>query len=585
MSKNLIHKYKQKLEKFCEKNHEKLELVVTGKAQPTFELKQFYIAVYEEKWEDDDILCYELGSKLENEKFKERINRSLGQIGTSRERSETSEYTIRKSKPFLESLEEVTEESELTSELNEIYPSHIIKDVKKFHAEANKNKKLKLKDGRDLVKKYKLNSDIIISPSYLKDIKDIKLLPSINRNYNKYFKLGFKDHPYYEHYKPLNKEINLYDSKQGKKFYGVPGTWMFDIIYFSNHGKKDSINQNLKYDVSKYLIGINVNTRYAVARRIKGKKVKDLLPVFKELINDPKLNLYIKVIVFDGEAAVSSHEFQQFCLSKNIRIRTTHSGIHTQTSPIDRLCRTVKDIFKKVFFLNLSEGFKTKHRNDNITFTEENLNEIKKNPLKSQEVKNKLYTEGIYVRRLFDGETDYTAPIPKEYYWCDGWEGLRLLYEEPKNPSNYITIKLRDELLDIINYYNNTHHNGLAKILKDASDHFRVPLEINLKNVTPLIVNRMKGLELLIIKYSEYYNKEIDKIETKFNIGDKVKVYDCFSQDRGSLQLTNKVSYPGEWYIKGKKGNTYQVYRVNKKGEEEILNVSKYMLSHKDTNV
>ena len=632
---------RQKLEKFYNDNFEKLSLVVAGKAHVDKDLIDFYIDVYNKnKWDDDDLLCYTLVDTLE--RYNDKINRSITRIGEKLNRIKTAEYKLKQSKPFLQELNKtITDESDLSYELAQYYP---VGKKTVIHELAEPNKKAKLTSGRSLLNPEKGN-DHFININYKKEAKKLDLIPSSARNFNRYFKLGIQNHPYYSHFKPSFKETNLYNKKQGKKLYGVPGTWMFDIIYFSNHGKKnkkesESLSKSLtvdrlSYNQSIYLVGININTRYAVARRIEGKKVKDLKKAFKDLLdNEFKVvskkpekivtkmiryidkygdeydkeadrvtkkdligatnieyyddieydeheddnKLYLKVIIFDGESAIRSKEFQEFCSERNIKIRTTHSGIHTQTAPIDRLCRTLRDIFTKAFMLK-SQGFETKF-SQNIN---DLLTELESNPIKSREIKNKLYTEAIYARQLFNGETEHTAPIPLQYWRClnhDYYKKDDLKTEEQKNYELYYDEYLCDELYDVVDYYNTKQHKGLTKLLKEASEHFRVPLEIKDEEITPENIHKKPGLELLIIKYCEWYNKEIDKIETKFEIGDKVNVCDCFTTEKGSLERNNAVNLLGDWEVVDKKGETYAVYNnIN----HRLLHVSKYMLSPKVT--
>ena len=121
-------------------------------------------------------------------------------------------------------------------------------------------------------------------------------MPSTSRNIHKYIQLGVTDYPYYEHFKPSFKP-SLYNKSQAKKFVGPRGTWMFDLMYFSDYNTKKHRKQVI------YLVGININTRYAVIRRVNGKSVNDLIPAFESLLSN-ELKNKITLLIFDGEKAI-----------------------------------------------------------------------------------------------------------------------------------------------------------------------------------------------------------------------------------------------------------------------------------------
>ena len=110
--------------------------------------------------------------------------------------------------------------------------------------------------------------------------------------------LGVTGFPYWEYFIPKPYRVNLYDKDQGKKHFNLPGTWMFDIMYFSNYGNKNIKDKTDEraYQQAIYLIGININTRFAVGRRINGKNVDDIIPPFKDLLKH-ELNGKIHLLI------------------------------------------------------------------------------------------------------------------------------------------------------------------------------------------------------------------------------------------------------------------------------------------------
>ena len=548
------------LEDFYNNNFDRIRLVNNGLAHPQNEdLKRFYIHVYQRNWKTNPELASVLIQFLRDNQIT--INRSLGQIGVSRESSDSTEYKLRNSKPFFQTINQISDDSELSYELDAVYPVKDMKEVRAEFKRAQSNKNPKWEDSRERLFKKGYGTAIVTRDI---DPKRLELIPSTARNANKAVLLGVDNYKYWDKFKPISKQHNLYDPKQGKKFYGPPGTWMFDILYFSNYGSKKTKDKKLEYQQAIYLIGININTRYAVGRRIEGKSVKDLIPAFEDMLQN-ELDDNINLLIFDGEKAISSTLFEEFCQEHNINVRITYPGIHTQTAPIDRLCRTLRDYYTKMFMSKLKRG--TEH---DIGITMDFY--LKKNPWKyNQKLKDQMLTESIYTRQIFDGNhRQLLAPIPIQYYKTDKGEYWKLT---PKTVLKN-SYEKGDELYDVIEYYNNKQHHGLTKILKHASTIFGIVLQIRDEDITPKNVHNSKGLELLIIKYCQFYNKNIEPSH-QFNIGDKVEVYDCFSTDRGSLRRDNNEILMGDWEIVSKDN---EIYGVVNNVNNQLLHVSKYML-------
>ena len=54
-----------------------------------------------------------------------------------------------------------------------------------------------------------------------------------------------------------------------------------------------------------YLVGININTRYAVIRRVNGKSVNDLIPAFESLLAKELKNKITLLILFHKDHSLS----------------------------------------------------------------------------------------------------------------------------------------------------------------------------------------------------------------------------------------------------------------------------------------
>ncbi len=541
------------LEDFYNEHLEKIKLVIAGLAHSSH--KDFYTMIYSKKWVTDRNLTQQLIQYL-NENIKS-INKSVSLLGIKHnEIRRQAEMKLKKSKPFLTTIVRPTDKIELSDEVDKVYSSLNIDEIKAQFKRPEANKNPKSENGRESL----INKDAPINIQY--NYQLFENLPSTARNINKYIKLGIENYPYYEHYKPSFKPT-LYKKKQAKKFVGPRGTWMFDLMYFSDYNTKKYRKQAI------YLVGININTRYAVIRRVNGKSINDLIPAFESLLAN-ELKDKISLLIFDGEKAISSKKFEEYCKDHNINVRITYPGIHTQTAPIDRLCRTLRDYFTKFYM--------EKHSPINATYRHFN-------PWTKKDKYNKILTEAIKIRKMFNGEDkSKTAPIPMEYAIYSskyGGDYKYVLKWSDKSYDLYNKSKIynfkgtRDELYEIVNYYNDKPHNGLIKLLKQASYTFKRPLDILDEYITPNYVDETPYLESMIIEYCRYYNLELVEQGEIFNIGDKVHVYDCFTTDRGALQRNNTELLIGNWEIVSKDGEIYGVFNND---NNQLLHVSKYMI-------
>lgn len=571
------------LNEFFREHKEKLKSVFEGHAQVKDEnLKRFYQNVYTQKWKND----FRLGKRLYDylERNRSKINRSLGQINTTRTHSSSNDYQMRESRPFFESVGD--DDSELSYEFDAVYPSDIPKTQKITFQRPKTNKNPNSRPGRSILEDP--TEPITFDYDY-----NLKYIPSNSRNRMKALTMGINDFKYWQHFIPKPYSVNFYNKEQGKKHVNVPGTWMFDLMYFSNFGDKkikDKSNPRA-YSQAIYLVGINVNTRYAVGRRVNGKTVDDLIPPFVDLLNH-ELKNRINLLIFDGEKAISSKKFEEFCREHNINVKITYPGIHTQTAPIDRLCRTLRDYYTKMFLSKVGQGCEY-----NIP---RSISEYKKFPFRNEKVfKEKMNTEALYARQMFNGDhSSLLAPIPLTYrafadpkrgyeeeayeLWGIDEPGVYKFIFNP-NPSNsddyekiFYSHWIGDELLDVIEHYNNKPHNGLIRIFKAAEDLFHIKL--NLDKVTPAQVNENPELEKIIIEYCRDYNRNVAEPGPEYKIGDKVIVYDCFGKDRGNLQRNEKTTLLGDWEIVSKEN---EIYGVQNKINNQLLHISKYMLKPK----
>ena len=569
--------------------------------------KNFFIRIYKiDNWKNDITEHQWLENYIKVNRVS--LNRSLGQIGITHNRSQTTsqttsevseestESTLRRTKNFFELNENITEDSEIVDAVEEGIVTPTVATPTTFKR-PEPNIHPKTSRGRDDL----ITKDKIIyvegDDSFKRRLEE---LPSSARNSRRFIDLSLYDnYDYTSYFKPHTTKSTLYKKEQAKKFYGPRGTWMFDLMYF-----KDYNNKTYRKTAS-YLIGININTRYAVCQRVRGKAVKDLIPAFTVILRKVK---DIKYLIFDGEKGIVSKQFEDFCKTKNINVRITYPGIHTQTAPIDRLCRTVRDDFMKYFLAQ-----------------QKNIVEItqKRNPwLQSKERKYDILTQLIHTRKMFNGEDRYKlAPIPSLYAtYHDNFNAELKSYlltdeeaDQPLKPIPYnIAIELsdiepirivaieragrkedlyedlkaqfsfwgvHDELEDVIEVYNKRPHHGLIKLLKYAQAAFGqpLPLDIDISKVSPEYVHSHPHLEHIIIEYCKYYNSNIAQPSYEYKIGEKVKVYDCFNSNRGSLMNRNEYLI-GDWEIYSKDNEIYGVVDNN---NERLIHVSKYMLEKK----
>ena len=292
-------------------------------------------------------------------------------------------------------------------------------------------------------------------------------------------------------------------------------------------------------------MGININTRYAVCRVVQNKNVETLISAFEDLLNK-ELKNKIRLLIFDGESAISSNEFQNFAKDK-FNVKITHSKIHTQTGPIDRLCRTLKHYYMK--------GYMYEHKEISKMIEKPNLYDDLD-----------LYTNALTIRQIFNGsKKSKIPPVPSSY----SKSNKKLVYESiDENPD------ISHEIYDLVDYYNHKKHNGLVRIFKKASNLFNVKVTKPENEITPHLVHNSPMLEELIMKYCTYYNSFIVKKSPQFKVGDKVKIYDTIEKD-GNLFSDKHQFLIGNWVVIKVDNEIYTV--INQDGEKR--HVSKYMIS------
>ena len=362
-------------------------------------------------------------------------------------------------------------------------------------------------------------------------------IPHLNRSKDKSLLLQIINHNkpsldnYSENFKPLKPE-SLYNKNSSNKFYGARHTWMFDIMYWSD-SRGNRIN---------YLLGININTRYAVGIRIDGKTTEDLIEAFNFILKYET----IKTIIFDGESAIGSNEFKEFCRNHYINLHQTASTIHTQTAPIDRLCRTLRDYFKKWYIYNDPRW--------------KELTELPWFKLESTVEQSKRI---LQYRKYFAKEgknKKMIAPVPRRYNITNGTK----IYDDN---GKYV------EFLDVIIYYNQKPHYGLQRIISKAMEIFETTIEYDVKEITPKIVHNNKGLELLIVKYCHLFNQQ-PHLKMNYKIGQKVNLYET---DHGSLYVKNRSLEPYTYTIQKIHGNVILVKNDETNQEKWV---SKYMIQN-----
>lgn len=403
---------------------------------------------------------------------------------------------------------------------------------------ASKNQNPLLKDARADIN-YKA-ATLVYHPQQNRSQIDYKLslIPSTDKDYRQYSNLELRNYQYRDYYLPP-QGTTLYRKDEGKMFVAPPKTWMFDITYFNdNQYKQNEVN---------VLLGININTRYAVARVIDGKDADTLIHAFEDLLNK-ELKDQIKTLIFDGEPGISSVKFQNFAKDK-FDVKITYSNIHTQTAPIDRLCRTLKHYFMK--------GYMYEH---------EDISRLIENPFARNNLE--LYDKALLVKQMFKGVNNIIAPVPSLY----SKSNKKIVEEEdlPKYPNSDI----EHEIYDIVYYYNHKQHNGLIRILNKASKTFNIKLPVHYSKITPYFVHNRPDLESLIMKYCTYYNSFIVKKSPKYRIGQRVNVYDTINKT-GSLFGNEHNFLLGRWIVTGYNGENYEVTNID---NDSVKYVSKYMI-------
>lgn len=373
-------------------------------------------------------------------------------------------------------------------------------------------------------------------------------IPSVDRSRRQYElmrqlpSIYTKDPNYF---KPLSKH-NLYDPSISKKHVGPRHSWMFDIIYFNDHNKNKRLAEK-----TKFLIGININTRYAVGRRLEDKTLYSLIKAFEEICK----KVDIKYIIFDGEPGISSKEFLNWATERRIKVRITASKLHTQTAPIDRLCRTLRRYWMKYYIIN-DKNYK------------KFANEF---PYKINQ--DELITQMLKYREIFSkGSTTSIGQVPRRY---------NLIGNEVEYVKDYREDGRYDEFEDLLEYYNNKPHNGIKRILDEARIYYPIStfkierrgklIVKDINQITPSDVEQNPGIEMIIVKYCNDYNKNV--IEPKRKLGDSVRIYDVVEKREGSLQPRIKDVDPKVYKIDKIRGGYYHL----KADDGSERNVSKYM--------
>lgn len=374
-------------------------------------------------------------------------------------------------------------------------------------------------------------------------------IPSVDRSRRQYelmtnTALKYDADP--RHFKPLELR-NIYDPSIAKKHIGPRHTWMFDIINFSDHAKNNK-------EQALFLVGININTRYAVGKRIREINSRYLINIFEEFLK--KVN--IKSIIFDGQPGIRSKEFLTWAVRNKLKVRITASKIHTQTGPIDRLCRTLRRYWMKWYIIN-------DKRYDKFA-----------NTLPFKINHNELTSQMLQYRNFFDKKTTkYISQIPRRY---------NLIGDEINFIKVYDRRGMYDEFEDLIEFYNHKPHNGIKRILDDARLYYPISsirigkrgkeVVKDINQITPADVEYNPGIEMIIVKYCNDYNKGI--VAPKRKIDDKVRIYDVVQNHGGSLQPRTLDIDPNVYIINNVRGGYYQLQ--TKDGKNKV-NVSKYMIS------
>lgn len=493
-------------------------------------------------------------SKLLN--TNKSIIRVLGQLKAKRTRLQSNEheYEPRNRTDTSTSSEEVLTQTQQNLDFYdedveadysfEQVPKEIVQNVPTKNKFRMTNKKIDMPLSlvqRLLDNEQYIDSDNVISLSN-KLNKIYNEIPSVDRSRRQYNLMRqlptiYSKDPKY--FKPLSKH-NLYDPSISKKHVGPRHSWMFDIIYFNDHNKNKTLAEK-----TKFLIGININTRYAVGKRLEDKTLHTLIKAFEEICK----KVDIKYIIFDGEPGISSKEFLNWATEKRIKVRITASKLHTQTAPIDRLCRTLRRYWMKYYIIN-DKNYK------------KFANEF---PYKINQ--DELITQMLKYREIFSkGSTSSIGQVPRRY----NLKGNNVEYvKDYREDGRY------DEFEDLLEYYNNKPHNGIIRILDEARIYYPIRTIKDINQITPSDVEQNPGIEMIIVKYCNDYNKNV--IEPKRKLGDSVRIYDVVEKREGSLQPRIKDVDPKVYTIDKIRGGYYHL----KADDGSERNVSKYMFYQK----
>ena len=135
-------------------------------------------------------------------------------------------------------------------------------------------------------------------------------------------------------HKPVPKSTNL-------PIVGIPGSYQMDLIFFPAFKR-----QNSGYDAA--LILLNINSRYAYGRPLKGKSQAVVNEAMRDILaQSKKENRDIKRLESDNGSEFVSKSFQDLLKSHGIEHRTAQVGDHNFLVKIDRFSRTIKAIVSR----------------------------------------------------------------------------------------------------------------------------------------------------------------------------------------------------------------------------------------------
>ena len=131
---------------------------------------------------------------------------------------------------------------------------------------------------------------------------------------------------------PLNNiNINQAKKEYSHKAVSIPGGYIGDLMFPLDD-----------YQRTIFLIVIEINTRKAYAIMIQNKNTRTLIRAFQTLL--PMLTNPMRILRFDEEASIRSHDFQNRLERWNIEFQPIHSGQHSSSGVIDRLISTIRNI-------------------------------------------------------------------------------------------------------------------------------------------------------------------------------------------------------------------------------------------------